>query len=583
MERTPSPSPKDSLTLLATWSTYDMKDIKSGVKAVAISNDNIRVAFGLTDYDIYIWDVQLGTLVTGPLRGHTQRINSLAFSPDGTYLVSGSLDQNVFLWDTRRGTASAGPLESHIGSITSVSFSPDHVQFASGSTDHNICVWDVHTRTNLYGWLQGHVDEVTCVAFSPNGNYIVSGSRDLTIRIWDAYSGSQVFGPFRGHTAMVFSVGFSPDSTQVVSGSRDESVRVWDVQTGLMVLGPLEEAGSSVTSVTFSPNGSRIFAHSYVADTCAWNARDGTLLALSLKASTHNLEAMAFSSDCTRYVVVSNVFNIQVWEIDGEELDLDASENVRGAESYVSVSARTSANVVAKSDISRESISDESSILAADISERLQISTGTLSGSMSAHEMFFSLLEHGCSDLSSYIDPDEYSSAPIAGGGFGDIWAGKMQGGMKVAIKCLRLHAVSADSRQSMKRAARELYVWSKAKHPNVQELSGVIMFQGHLGMVSPWMENGNLQYYLQKSPDVDRYQLCIQISKGVSYLHSIGMVHGDIKVPNILVSSEGVAKLSDFDHSILMDSTLGFSSTTNVGGGTLRWMVSILLGNYFP
>lgn len=54
----------------------------------------------------------------------------------------------------------------------------------------------------------------------------------------------------------------------------------------------------------------------------------------------------------------------------------------------------------------------------------------------------------------------------------------------------------------------REIYIWSKAKHENVHELLGIIMFQGRLGMVSPWMENGNLQEYIQKQPDVDRYKL---------------------------------------------------------------------------
>ena len=57
----------------------------------------------------------------------------------------------------------------------------------------------------------------------------------------------------------------------------------------------------------------------------------------------------------------------------------------------------------------------------------------------------------------------------------------------------------------------RELHHWSKATHKNVQELIGIVMFQGRLGMVSRWMENGNLQEYLQKHPDADRYQLVCQ------------------------------------------------------------------------
>lgn len=69
-------------------------------------------------------------------------------------------------------------------------------------------------------------------------------------------------------------------------------------------------------------------------------------------------------------------------------------------------------------------------------------------------------------------------------------------------------------------------------------------MFQERLGMVSLWMDNGNLQEYLRKVPGVDRYELvcidtviklgilavliykqCIQVASGVSYLHSIDMV----------------------------------------------------------
>ncbi|KAF8602303.1 kinase-like protein [Ceratobasidium sp. AG-I] len=147
-----------------------------------------------------------------------------------------------------------------------------------------------------------------------------------------------------------------------------------------------------------------------------------------------------------------------------------------------------------------------------------------------------------------------------------------------IALKCLRFHIIKEDGGKSLKRAMREIYIWSKAKHANVQGLIGIVMFQGRLGMVSPWMEHGNLQEYIVRQPDANRYDLCVQIASGVSYLHSIKMVHGDLKAINILVSEDGVAKISDFDHSILADCTLAFSATTNQGGGTLRWMAPELL-----
>ncbi|KAG8792458.1 hypothetical protein FRC12_006031, partial [Ceratobasidium sp. 428] len=139
--------------------------------------------------------------------------------------------------------------------------------------------------------------------------------------------------------------------------------------------------------------------------------------------------------------------------------------------------------------------------------------------------MFDYLVEHGCTDLSSQVDLDGRSMFAIAGGGFGDVYLGRLQDGTAVAIKTLRHHALAQDTApKARKRAMRELYVWSKVKHRNVQELSGIIMFQGRLGMISPWMSNGNLAEYIQRYPGVDRYELCAQVAKGLSYLHSVNL-----------------------------------------------------------
>ncbi|KAG9084739.1 hypothetical protein FRC06_003920, partial [Ceratobasidium sp. 370] len=205
--------------------------------------------------------------------------------------------------------------------------------------------------------------------------------------------------------------------------------------------------------------------------------------------------------------------------------------------------------------------------------------TKVASSAMSVKEMFDCLLQHGCVDLSPHIDSNRTSSIAVAGGAFGDIYRGMLLDGNDIAIKALRHHVLANDKApKALKRAMRELYVWSKAKHHNVQPLLGVILFQGCLGMVSPWMENGNLEEYIRKNPATDRHQLCTQVTSGVSYLHSINMVHGDLKARNILVDRDGTPKLSDFDHSILSECTLAFTETTNVGGGTLRWMAPELL-----
>ncbi|KAG9075891.1 hypothetical protein FS749_012400, partial [Ceratobasidium sp. UAMH 11750] len=193
-------------------------------------------------------------------------------------------------------------------------------------------------------------------------------------------------------------------------------------------------------------------------------------------------------------------------------------------------------------------------------------------------DAFRYLVRHGCIDLTSRLDLPHGSEAALSGGRFGDVWRGTLPDHTRVAIKCLRLHTVDEVNSKVVKHAARELYFWSKLKHPNVLELLGVALFQEQLAMISPWMENGTLNDHVRKHPDLDRWSLCIQASEGLEYIHSVGMVHGDLKASNILVSSGNVVKLNDFGNSVLTNCSLAFSTTHIAGGGTARWMAPELI-----
>ncbi|CEL54529.1 putative serine/threonine-protein kinase DDB_G0284251 OS=Dictyostelium discoideum GN=DDB_G0284251 PE=3 SV=1 [Rhizoctonia solani AG-1 IB] len=90
--------------------------------------------------------------------------------------------------------------------------------------------------------------------------------------------------------------------------------------------------------------------------------------------------------------------------------------------------------------------------------------------------------------------------------------------------------------------------------------------------MVSPWMENGDLRRFLRSYPQTDRYDLCVQMADGVTYLHSQNIVHGDIKGANVLISEDCVLKIADFGTSALKEYTLAFATTGTKPGMTIRW-----------
>ncbi|KAG8704643.1 hypothetical protein FRC08_002118 [Ceratobasidium sp. 394] len=202
-----------------------------------------------------------------------------------------------------------------------------------------------------------------------------------------------------------------------------------------------------------------------------------------------------------------------------------------------------------------------------------------VSSTMSAAEIIAVFDSQHCPDISQELDLQNCGGVAIAGGSFGDIYRGKLRNGDLVAIKCARLFLDNTDqSQEVLKSAARELYAWSKCQHICVAELLGVALFRNQLAMISRWTGRGTLPQYITNNPRVNRIRLCHQIVTGLDYLHRIGVVHGDIKGANVLISEGGHAQLTDFGSSIFKSSTMVFTGESFKPSFSLRWAAPELL-----
>jgi serine/threonine protein kinase len=133
-------------------------------------------------------------------------------------------------------------------------------------------------------------------------------------------------------------------------------------------------------------------------------------------------------------------------------------------------------------------------------------------------------------------------------------------------------------------------------RHPNFVRLFGVI-WHGHTGhegesvvtpvLVQDYATHGDLQGFLRakSAEDILTRQLKIQlitgVSEGLQALHALGVIHGDVKCENILVSWDAtrktfVPKISDFGFSIIENST-GLSKYVDISikvlGVTKRYL----------
>ncbi|CAE6376777.1 unnamed protein product [Rhizoctonia solani] len=191
---------------------------------------------------------------------------------------------------------------------------------------------------------------------------------------------------------------------------------------------------------------------------------------------------------------------------------------------------------------------------------------------MPIQEVVAHLVLSGCPDLTASLSLGTFGEYPMCYGGLSDVFRGSLVTGEQVAVKALRIGTNDLGDSKHLKRAARELCTWSSCKHPNVHRLLGLAQFRGRIGMVSPWMNNGNLTNYLRFISAVDLCKYCTQISQGLAHLHQMNIIHGDLKGANVLVLDDGTPILGDFGNSLLLGNGMGFTATTQENNLTTRW-----------
>ncbi|KAG6833875.1 hypothetical protein H0H93_012924, partial [Arthromyces matolae] len=127
-----------------------------------------------------------------------------------------------------------------------------------------------------------------------------------------------------------------------------------------------------------------------------------------------------------------------------------------------------------------------------------------------------------------------------------------------------------------MKQFAREVLLWGQLSHSNVLPIYGLYRLRGRPCLVMPWMENGDVNKYLKEHPSASRLNLAIDVASGLQYLHAYGIIHGDLKGANILISTSGRAHVADFGLSSISSDPqiLAWTSHSSISskGGSVRW-----------
>ena len=166
----------------------------------------------------------------------------------------------------------------------------------------------------------------------------------------------------------------------------------------------------------------------------------------------------------------------------------------------------------------------------------------------------------------------------IDNGGYAEVWTAidRVSGDI-VVLKRL----TSKVNRQVLHLFIREVTTMAQADHPFFLRLIG-FSFKHPLTIVSEYMPNGSLFKYRQTAKGkrnltgTRRTLIAMGVSHAMMFLHSLSIVHRDLKSLNVLLDNDLLPRLCDFGIARFMDSATPMTKAI----GTPHWMAPEMLSN---
>lgn len=116
-----------------------------------------------------------------------------------------------------------------------------------------------------------------------------------------------------------------------------------------------------------------------------------------------------------------------------------------------------------------------------------------------------------------------------------------------VALKMI-LHADYSDS-MARERFVREAELIAKLQHPNIVQIFDFGEHEGNPYFSLELVEGGSLDRKLKESPlsPEESAQLVKTLANAIHAAHDIGVIHRDLKPANVLLTDDGIPKITDF------------------------------------
>ncbi len=163
----------------------------------------------------------------------------------------------------------------------------------------------------------------------------------------------------------------------------------------------------------------------------------------------------------------------------------------------------------------------------------------------------------------------------VGSGGMATVWRARDEvTDRDVALK--RMHARVQDDPDLIERFRREAQAVSRLSHPAIVRLFDEGTDDEGPYIVFELVEGTNLKALIRARgplpPDMAA-SVVSQVARGLELAHRCGVIHRDIKSHNVVVTDDGVAKLTDFGIARLLDADQGGLTRTGTVLGTSDYL----------
>lgn len=192
-------------------------------------------------------------------------------------------------------------------------------------------------------------------------------------------------------------------------------------------------------------------------------------------------------------------------------------------------------------------------------------------------------MQGGCTIDKSLLDIDlqelYVEIKPFSKGAYSKVYKAKYKDA-KVCVKVIS-KSLAQDDPNFAEYVEREISLLKSVHHSNLLEFYGAAEDDEDFYVVTEYVSGGNIRQYLQTKQELSwdlRIHIAVGVAQGLGYLHSVNIIHRDIKSENFLVGDAWQIKVCDLGFARRVES-LGKKRSMSICGTEEYMCPEIMVG----